>query len=304
MPSGVHSATVDVGGARVPVGAAPHFAARQGTLASVARCSGEMAISGRCRDLAEGVLAMSRTRRWAVAALFATLLLGGIALQPREAVEAAICPAVGSHCYGNTGWQGTPGTWSGGATSILVPLMVFNDPNEVLTNEMWVIDNAGHWVEVGAYAGHPWGSGQQGRMIYFYGQLAANGVWQGDRLADIPAGDIGQWSNFYIFNCILGQQWCVVVESLNLGALTTQLAPNTMLANWQHIGAELSNESNTGNQASSGEARWANTRYRTNGGAYYPQAQYGAFQNTPNPPFIAGWTSAPPGGQWYARTTP
>lgn len=247
---------------------------------------------------------MLRARQWMTATSVVILLLAGMGLQPRESVQAAICPLVGAHCYAITGWSGSPGTWSGGSTSLLVPAMAFNDPNEVLTNEMWIIDSGGNWIEVGAYVGHPYGNGAQGQMLYFYGQRDANGGWAGDRLATIPGTDLGLWANLFLFNCTFGQQWCLVVQSPTLGSLTTQLPPNTMLANQQHIGAELSNQSGTGNQAFSGEARWANTSYRALNGTYYSQTQFGFFQTVNNPPFAAGWTSAPPGGQWFARTAP
>ena len=57
-------------------------------------------------------------------------------------VSAASCFRADPHCYGVNEWWGSPGSYSGGSTSIYVPFMAFNVPQDLLTNEMWIANSS------------------------------------------------------------------------------------------------------------------------------------------------------------------
>lgn len=227
-------------------------------------------------------------------------------------VSAATCAGGSQHCYGRADWYGTPGTFSGGATSIWVPTMTYNDPGGVLTNEMWIANfTAGSaWVEGGAWVGHSFAGSLQGEQIYFAAQLNTLGQWSQINFGPVPAGDINQWANLYVFQAT-PNQWSVVIESLSRGSLATPSAtpntvwlPNDMQAEYQQIGEEQGNDWSTTNDAYSDLAYWTNNRYRDLNAQYWPQ--------TVNPPTVvnwpisAGWLVTPAnsggnGGTWWAR---
>lgn len=227
-------------------------------------------------------------------------------------VSAASCPPGtngNSHCYGRVDYFGQPGSFSGGATSIYVPTMTFNSPTDVLTNEMWIanFDNGTYWVEAGVLVGHSYAGSAQGQQVYFLGQWGVDNRWSQRNFGVVPPGDINQYANVYIFVCA-PNQWCVVIESFTLGTLSAgseTLWPNSMPAEWQQLGEELSNEGNNDIQAYSDLALWANNRYRDNSGQYWPQARFGDGGANNDPPIASGWISSPGNGNsgtWYART--
>lgn len=137
------------------------------------------------------------------------LLLGGqlVALRYSPSAGATACAPGPNHCYGVNRWSGQPGTFSGGAASIYIPVMTYNDPGGVLTNEMWIANTASgqSWVEAGAYVGHAFAGARQGEQIYFAAQLNTAGEWIDYRFAAVPSGDTNQWANVYIFNSAPGQ---------------------------------------------------------------------------------------------------